>query len=92
MCHLHRNIVLHIPLSTITITPDNTHLRQRRPLDVMLVRLQRPNDSPFFGVLVFGTGFGYGNVRLVIIQLLCSAQPMGRVLDVLSTYVHYTSF
>jgi hypothetical protein len=67
-------------------SPDNTHLSQRRPLDVMLGRLQRPKDSPFFDVLVFGTGFGCGNVRLDIIQLLCPAQPMERLLDVLSTY------
>lgn len=48
--------------------PDNTQLSQNRPLDVVLVRLQRPKDSPFFGVLVFGTSFGCGKVRLVIIQ------------------------
>jgi hypothetical protein len=66
--------------------PDNTHLSQRHPLDVVLGRLQRPKDSSFFRVLVFGTGFGCGNVCLVIIQLLCPAQPMGRILDVLSTY------
>ncbi len=65
---------------------DNTHLSQRRSLDVMLVRLQRLKDSPFLGVLVFGTGFGCGNVRLVIIQLLCPAQPMERLMDMLSTY------
>ena len=59
--------------------PDNTHLSQRRPLDVVLGRLQRPKDSPYFVVLVFGTGFGCGNVRLVIIPLLCPAQPMGRL-------------
>ena len=52
----------------------------------MLVRLQRPKDSPFFGDLVFGTGFGCGNVRLVIIQLLSPEQPMGSLLDLLSTY------
>ena len=66
--------------------PDNTHLSQRRPLDVVLGRLQRPKDSPYFGVLVFGTGFGCGNVRLVIIPLLFPAQPMGRLQNVLSTY------
>ena len=59
--------------------PDNTHLSQWRPLDVVLGRLQRPKDSPYFGVLVFGTGFGCGNVRLVIIPLLFPAQPMGRL-------------
>ena len=58
---------------------DNTHLSQQRPLDVVLGRLQRPKDSPYFVVLVFGTGFGCGNVRLVIISLLCPAQPMGRL-------------
>jgi hypothetical protein len=52
----------------------------------MLVRLQRPKDPPSFGILVFGTGFVCGNVRLVIIQLLCPTQPMERLLDVLSTY------
>jgi hypothetical protein len=35
---------------------DNTHLNQKRPLDFVLVRLQRPKDSPLIGVLVFGTG------------------------------------
>ena len=52
----------------------------------MLVRLQRPKASPFFGVLVFGTGFGCGNARLVIIQLLFPAHPMGWLVDLLSTY------
>jgi|LakMenEpi03Aug12_release.lakeMendotaPanAssembly.Ray.scaffolds.fasta_scaffold702551_2 hypothetical protein len=48
----------------------------------MLVRLKRPKDSPLFGVLVFGTVLGRGNVRLVSIQfLLCLAQPMERLLD-----------
>jgi hypothetical protein len=30
----------------------------------MLVRLQRPKDSPFLGFLGFGTGFGCGNVDI----------------------------
>ena len=34
--------------------PDNTHLSQRHPLDVVLVRLQRPKDSPFFAFLYSG--------------------------------------
>jgi hypothetical protein len=59
--------------------PDNTHLSQRRPLDVVLGRFQRPKGSPYFLVLVFETRFGCGNVRLVIIPLLCPAQPMGRL-------------
>ncbi|KAK4024291.1 hypothetical protein OUZ56_009675 [Daphnia magna] len=63
------------------IFPDNTHLSQRRPIDVMLVRLRRPMDSPLFNVLVFGTGFEYGNVRLARIQFLFLVQPMGRLLD-----------
>jgi hypothetical protein len=63
----------------LRISKDNTHLSQWRPLDVVLGRLQRPKDSPYFGVLVFGTGFGCGNVRLVIFPLLCPAQPMGRL-------------
>ena len=68
-----------IPNFSGNYTPDNTHLSQRRALDVVLGRLQRLKDSPYFGVLVFGTGFGCGNVRLVIIPLLCPAQPMGRL-------------
>jgi hypothetical protein len=58
---------------------ENTHLSQRRPLDVVLGRLQRPKDSPYFVVLVFGTGFGCGNVRLVISHCCAAAQPMGRL-------------
>ena len=57
-------------------SPDNTHLSQRRPLDVVLVRFQRPKDSPLFGVLVFRTGFRCYNVRLVSIQLLCLVQRL----------------
>jgi hypothetical protein len=67
--------------------PYNTQLSQWRFLDVMLVRLQRPKDSPFLGVLVFGTGLGCGNVRLVIIQLLCPAQPIVLLLCGLTTYL-----
>jgi hypothetical protein len=58
----------------------------RNPLDVMLVRLHRLKDSKFFGVLVFGVGFGSRNVHLVIIQLLCPTQPIVRLLYGLSTY------
>jgi hypothetical protein len=61
-------------------------MSQSHPLDVVLVRLQRPKDSPFFGVLVFGRGFGCGSVHLVMIQLLYLALPRGRLLDVVSTY------
>ena len=73
------NVIARKLVSLENAHPDNTHLSQRRPLDVVLGRLQRPKDSPYFVVLVFGTGFGCGNVRLVIIPLLCLAQPMGRL-------------
>ena len=75
-----------VPYMLVTESPDNTHLSQRHPLDVVLGRLQCPMDSPFFGVLVFGTGCGCGNVRLVSIPILFLAQPMGRLLDGYSTY------
>jgi hypothetical protein len=52
-------------------SPDNTHLSQRRPLDVMLLRLQRPKDSPLFGVQTTTNNnevkichFWLGNIRL----------------------------
>jgi hypothetical protein len=51
----------------------------------MLVKLQRPKDTPFWGVFVFGTGVGCGNVFLVIIQLLCPAKPTERPSDMIST-------
>jgi hypothetical protein len=54
-----------------TVNPQITHLSQSRPLDVVLVLLQRPKYSPLFGVLVCGTGFGCCNVRLFSIQFLC---------------------
>jgi hypothetical protein len=41
-------------LNKRNIHPDNTHLSQSRPLDIVLVRLQCPKDSPFLAFLCSG--------------------------------------